>query len=105
MVHILPSGPSAPALAGSEVTAVRPGDTVLSSSTIGIVNGTTAVGPEGVVIAVVGSSLAGSDRLALVPVARNSEGTNYGRARQEQLGEGHHVEGSKKSLVGDIVEY
>lgn len=97
---ILPGASSGPAFAGSEVAAVCPFNTVLSTSTIGVVNGTTAVSPEGVVVAVVGSSLAGGDGLALVPLAGNSKGAHYGGASQKQFGEGHHDEGYVKQFVG-----
>lgn len=88
----LPGASSAPALARGEITAILPGDAVLAIGTVGVVDGTTTVGPERVIVAVVGTSLAGGDRLALVPLAGNSEGAHDGGRSQEKLGEGDHDE-------------
>lgn len=74
----LPRAPSAPAFAGSEVSAVFPSDAVLASSAICIINSTTAVGPERVIIAIVGSCLAGGNCLALVVVAWQCQNTRDG---------------------------
>ena len=60
-IRIILSTAGVPSLSGDEVVAVSPLHTVLATVAIGVFDITTAVGPEGVVVAVVGARLGAGD--------------------------------------------
>lgn len=94
---LLPVATSFPSLARCEVTTVLPGDTVLALIAVGILDSTTTVGPELVVVSSAGSSRAGGDGLALVVslvvFTRHSHRTHHGRGRHKEHSNGLHCEG------------
>jgi len=80
-----------PSLSASEVSIVLPGDAVLTSITIGIVDSTAAIRPERIVETVVCTSLASSYGLARVEFkVGGGEDPGEGGHANDEFGEGHH---------------
>ena len=83
-----------PAFSGDKVAAVLPLDAILATIAVGVAHIAAVVGPEGVVVAVVGASLGAGD----IPLckldksrARGSEGARDGRDGEKEDGrEGMH---------------
>lgn len=91
----LPGASGGPSLATDPVALVAgPLHAVLASSSVGVADGARAIGPEGVVVAVAGASLAGRQRLPLDELARlgggSREDASDGGQSEEQRAEGDH---------------
>ena len=82
-----------PALASNPVTIAGPGGTVLATSTVSVADLSGTIRPERVVEAVVCSSLAGSERLALLDLHGHGHGDRGDGQSRSVSGERRHFAG------------
>jgi hypothetical protein len=91
---LLPRRSGVPSLSTDKVTVVDPLDAVVATVSVGVGDGASVIGPEGIVVAVVVSSAAWSactgDKLGVV--AWESESSNNAECGSDERSEANHAE-------------